>query len=194
MVVTDNGSNMVKALKLINTKEPETDSNSDDSEEEDNCEDDLEQYETSISDSDSAIPLRRFPCIAHNLQLVLKDIEKTPSYSKILGKTKAMTRKVRMSSLATQRLIECGGRTVSPDCAKTRSSNVFMTESLLKLKDQLVKVCNELKWDCCLASEWVKLEELLDVLKPFSDHTNLMQSDTFALSIVLPVIFDLSNQ
>jgi hypothetical protein len=49
-----------------------------------------------------------------------------------------------------------------------------------------------MKWDCFLASEWVKLDELYQILKPFTEHTNVMQTDKFALSNVIPVLLDLS--
>ena len=47
------------------------------------------------------------------------------------------------------------------------------------------------KFDSLLTSEWNKLVELQNLLKPFSEHTNIVQTDTVSLSFVIPLILDL---
>jgi hypothetical protein len=189
MVVTDNGTNMIKAVRVIN--EPQSDSETEE-----------ELYDDAESDTDvdvdplkshSAVTLHRLPCIPHTLQLVLKEVEKTNAYHNILGKAKNLTRKIRMSSVATEKMILYSGRTVVAECVTRWSSNLLMIESLLQLKDHIEKLCSDMNWDCFLTSEWVKLTELFNILKPFANHTNLMQTDKFALSNVIPVLLDLSG-
>ena len=104
-----------------------------------------------------------------------------------------MTRKFRMSSVATEKLVGLCGKTVVAECVTRWNSNMLMIERLLELKEHLGQVCNEMEWDCFLASEWAKLDELCQLLKPFTDHTNIMQTDKFALSNVIPVLLDLSG-
>lgn len=67
-----------------------------------------------------------------------------------------------------------------------------MLERMLEVKQGLTETSDEIKWDSLLASEWKKLEDLFNILKPFTDHTNLLQTDSFALSNVIPVLLDLS--
>ncbi|KAI9528013.1 hypothetical protein NQZ68_024769 [Dissostichus eleginoides] len=47
-------------------------------------------------------------------------------------------------------------------------------------------------WDCLLPSEWQKLTALRDLLLPFAEHTQMLQSDTMSLSLVLPALLDLN--
>jgi len=70
---------------------------------------------------------------------------------------------------------------------------MFMIERLLKLKDAIGETLNDMKWDGLLASEWEKLDDLYHLIQPFTEHTNTMQTDNFALSNVIPVLIDLSN-
>ena len=49
----------------------------------------------------------------------------------------------------------------------------------------------ELSWDSLLTSEWRMLEQVYVLLKPFADHTNLLEGDGVALSSVIPALLDL---
>jgi len=46
-------------------------------------------------------------------------------------------------------------------------------------------------WDQILASEWKLLEQVATLLKPFADHTRLLEGDPVALSSVIPAAMDL---
>jgi len=70
---------------------------------------------------------------------------------------------------------------------------MFMIERLLKMKYVIGETLNDMKWDGLLASEWAKLDDLYHLIQPFTEHTNIMQTDNFALSNVIPVPIDLSN-
>lgn len=214
MVVTDNGANMIKAVRVAapddieEAEQSTTDSEADDdgnmddnslqSQEDSEVDgDEIENnglVELDESDGISAefISLHRFPCMAHTLQLVLKGVEHNVAYAKVLSKARGIVRKIRISSVATEKMVTLCGKTVVAECTTRWNSNMFMIERLLLIKDHLAEVCKEMKWDCFLASEWVKLDELYQILKPFTDHTNVMQTDKFALSNVIPVLLDLS--
>jgi len=184
MVVTDNGSNMVKAVRLT-LFEDDTINNepgSDDEEDEDNNE-----------DIGETVTLHRFPCLAHTLQLVLKTVEKNAAFSKVLAKARSIVKKFRLSSVATEKLIAKCGMTVVTECSTRWNSNMFMVERLLKIKDAIGETLNDMSWDGLLASEWTKLDDLYHLIQPFTAHTNTMQTDNFALSNVIPVLIDLSN-
>jgi len=66
MVVTDNGSNMVKGVRLT-LFEDDTVNNEQGSDDEEDEED--------TEDIGQTVTLHRFPCLAHTLQLVLKAVE-----------------------------------------------------------------------------------------------------------------------
>ena len=180
MVVTDNGVNMVKAVCVANItvlesdSETETDIDSEndevnegfvdeerqESEGDDNDEDAPDNNDDDGSDPieeiSAAITLHRFPCIAHTIQLVLKEVENNVAYSKVLNKTRALVRKIRISSVATEKMITQCGETVVTECSKRWNSNMFVIERLLEVEDTVVVTLTELKWDGLLASEWQK--------------------------------------
>lgn len=183
MVVTDNGSNMLKAVKTTqfedNTEESDDDEDGDRDEETENI--------------GQTLTLHRFPCRAHTLQLVIKEVEKNVAYSKVLTKARSIVKKIRTSSVATEMLMEKCGMTVVTECSTRWNSNKYMIERMLKIKDAIGETLNAMKWDGLLASEWAKLEDLYHLIEPFTEHTNTMQTDNFALSNVIPVLIDLSN-
>ena len=185
MVVTDNGSNMVKAVSMT-LFEDDSEGTDDDDEEEEEEEEDTE-------DIGQTVTLHRFPCLAHTLQLVLKAVETNAAYSQVMIKARSIVKKIRVSSVATEKLIARCGMTVVTECSTRWNSNMFMIERMLKTKDAIGETLNDMKWDGLLASEWAKLDDLYHLLQPFTEHTNTMQTDNFALSNVIPVLIDLSN-
>jgi len=97
MVVTDNGSNMVKAVRIaMFDDDAEDDANTDDNVSESNGDDDEDEGDQEQSQAvESGITPHRFPCLPHTLQLVLKDVDSSVVYSKLLTKTKALVKKIR---------------------------------------------------------------------------------------------------
>ena len=182
MMVTDNGSNMIKAVSLAMFEDDTASSEhgSDDEEEEEDTE-----------DIGQTVTLHRFPCLAHTLQLVLKEVETNAAYAKVLTKARSIVKKIRTTSVATEKLIARCGMTVVTECSTRWNSNMFMIEWMLKIKDAIGETLNDMKWDGLLASEWVKLDDLYHLIQPFTEHTNTMQTDNFALSNVIPVLIDL---
>lgn len=47
-------------------------------------------------------------------------------------------------------------------------------------------------WDRLLPSEWQRLTPLRDLFLPFAKHTQMLQSNTISLSLVVPALLDLS--
>ena len=151
-----------------------------------------DQSDDALNEMNDAITLHRFPCLAHTLQLVLKEVENNQAYANVLKNAKSIVKQIRCSSVATEKLIQRCGMTVVTDCSTRWNSNLFMIERLLTVKPSLIDTLQEMKIDGLLDSEWMKLDDLHKLLKPFKDHTNTMRTDSFALSNVIPVILDLN--
>ena len=122
MGVTDNGSNMVKAVKSCKVKKQfeaattqvvegdnsydEEESDSDENDDDENEEDMNSDEEQVEEETWEAITLHRLPCLAHTLQLVLKEIDKIQSYNSLISKARCIVKSVRVSSVATEKLIK----------------------------------------------------------------------------------------
>jgi len=193
-VVTDNGANMVKAVRSVQLSQKTEMVDSDDDGEEAESDDEIEQ--TGETDEELAVSemmgLPRFPCVAHTLQLVLKEIDKNQGYCSLISKARSMVKSVRVSSVATEKLINKCGKTVIMDCSTRWNSVYLMINRLLEVKSSLNEVLEEMKWDTLLNNEWARLADLSKVLQPFKEHTDIMQRDNLALSNVLPCILELT--
>ena len=105
-----------------------------------------------------------------------------------MSKARGIVRAVRISSVATQHLLQKEGRTVCADCPTRWNSTYLMLKWLLDIRPGLTDVYETMGWDSLLASEWQKIDEICTLLQPFYEH---MQADSVALSNVLPVLLDL---
>ncbi len=164
----------------------ESDSEIDETEE--NVEDETEEFE--LNDVIFA-EMQSMSCLAHTIQLVVKDGLKDAGVQKFLSKIRSLVRKVRSSSVGTERLIQKSYKVLIIDCATRWSSTLYMLRRFHELKEHVSELFAENKWDCLLASEWGRLEKLKNMLQPFADYTNLLQTDTQALSNIIPAILEL---
>jgi hypothetical protein len=238
-VITDNGSNMVKAIKTLRANlhtvqhaqvpavtdsetEPadsneltegsdvdagdmDADSSSeyDHDYEETNDQDDADQQsqggsdeELTDTDSDISIPdnftINRMPCLAHTLQLVLKSFDKLRNVQNVLAKCRKLVRMIKMSSKATELLISNCGFTLVTDCNTRWNSCFMMLDRLLALKVSVKEVLEALKLDCpLLHNDWQLIEQLVCILKPFKEQTDILQSNTMSMSQILPSLLEL---
>jgi len=111
-VITDNGSNMLKAIRVANnlnqiredaegTEEETEEVNADERDEQNNTEeenedeeDDDEEYENEEDEENLSLSeFTRLPCIAHTLQFVIRELNKNQSYTNLLLKVKAVVYK-----------------------------------------------------------------------------------------------------
>lgn len=66
-----------------------------------------------------------------------------------------------------------------------------MVARLFKVKDPVCRIANDMGWDSLIPSEWQKLKSLHELLLPFAEHTQTLQSDTMSMSLVVPALLDL---
>jgi hypothetical protein len=95
------------------------------------------------------------------------------------------------SSIASCQLIKACGKTVVADCVTRWNSTYMMCERLIKIKQPVVDALNLINADGLLSSEWSRIEELVELLEPFYNQTNVLQSDASSLSAVIPALMDL---
>lgn len=118
-------------------------------------------------------------------------IKKEPGIKHLLEKTSHLVQKFRKSSVANEQLLQRTDLILKKDCPTRWSSTFEMVSRLLEVKEHVMAVANNLGWDCLLPSEWQKLIVLKDLLLPFAEHTQTLQSDTCSLSLIVPAILDL---
>lgn len=208
LVVTDNGANIVKAIRLLrdahNDTQAQTAAEPDDVIDDDDSEDDETGGSNSDHDFDSdevveqsetqlQLPLnvsfRRMPCMAHTLQLVIKRVY--IHYRSVLDKARHLMSKIRKSSVAVQMLIAKCGKTVISDNSTRWNSTYHMTRRLIEIKGPVNEVLNSIRVDSLLIDEWARLEEMTNLLEPFAIQTDILQTDSTSLSSILPSLFDL---
>ena len=88
----------------------------DDSEHSDDEEASTESEEDDSVNDMVIVTFHRLPCIAHMIQLVVKVVDKHPSFMNIISKIRSIIHNIRVSSVAKQKLIEKCANTVITDC------------------------------------------------------------------------------
>ncbi len=205
LLITDNGKNMVKGMKILAESENSADATiasdagsdgNDDRNSEDSEEDEADRDADGDSDNEAdeeikIIGLRSFSCLAHTFQLIVRDGLKDAPVQNLLQKCRGIVKKVHLSSVATESLQQSAQKLLVSDCPTRWNSTMLMIQRLIELRAPLSVVLDKLGWDGILASEWSRLEDLKSLLLPFAEHTDRLQSDTMSLGSVLPAVLDL---
>ena len=196
MIISDNGANMVKAVRLLNERhleeqraeESEVD---DDEESEDEVEDEenpaVEMIE--LADIQEAVSYRRLMCMAHSLQLVIK--KAYIHYDNLLVKVRRIVSRVRKSSVAVEKLKHKTGKVLLSDNSTRWNSTYRMAERITEIRDAVNEVLTEQKIDTLLVSEWTRLSEMCELLKPFAVQTDKLQTNSQSISYILPSLMEL---
>lgn len=129
---------------------------------------------------------QRLPCLAHTLQLTLKDAMKHPNADSLISRARKLVHAVRKSSVANEAMIRKCGKTLVRDCSTRWNSTVDMLRRLLEIRTEVNQVLEELGMDTLLTSDWAKVENLVKLLEPFAIHTDQLQSDSQSLSQGVP--------
>jgi len=136
-LISENGSNMIKAArvsqKVLKSRNKETD---DDSTSEDSRTDAEDENPLVLPEN---IPYKRLPCLAHCLQLVVKVLDKNELYNGAMLKARELSKKIRMFSVATQKFIKRCSKPVMADCPTRWNSSFLMVQRLLEIKASIGK-------------------------------------------------------
>lgn len=206
LIITDNGSNLVKAIKILKDWDVEDASNAPDnavpeSDSEDDPEvgdagsdpdDDSEHQDVdeTLIQGEEKLEFKRLPCFAHTLQLSLKLILK--NNMKVLNKARRLVSTCRRSSLiveATRQ--ECNLEFLSDN--QTRWNSTYrMLQRLLVLKERgISQILGKYSVDNLYSDDWKKVQDICDILQPFAALTDNLQSDALSLSQALPSVVEL---
>jgi hypothetical protein len=210
-VVSDNASNMKKALSFVFSSGPRgtieswlnSESNSADAnlstEDDDAQMDDASLYEDLPGDEiDSAIIGERVPCFAHSLQLVIRDGLQKIGVSRLAVAKCCKVANLTHQSAKFRHAFEQAfgtGRAV-PSSNDTRWSSVFRQINYIIELDvsKLNEVLKKEEQPCLILSvkEMQQLRELVTVLQPFAEATDIAQGSTYVtISCVVPLLVSL---
>ena len=194
LIVSDNGANMVKAIRLL--RERAESSNDQSSGNEEAVENDEEEEGNGEELGDAInlvvdnISYRRLGCLAHTLQLLVKEAY-NGDYSELLTKTRTLVGKIRKSSVAMEKIVQSCGKSPVSDNTTRWNSTYLMVRRLLEIKLSLNKVLADMNIDSLLTSEWGRLEEIVSLLEPFASQTDVLQTDALSLSYIIPSLLNL---
>jgi len=106
-------------------------------------------------------------------------------------KARKVVGQIRKSSKITELLVAKCGKNVVADNTTRWNSTFMMARRLLDIKTQVNEVLGENGLDTLLLSEWIRLEEMSNLLEPFATQTDLLQTEALSLSYVLPSLLEL---
>jgi len=195
-VVTDNASNMLKAMylffPLLDDNTQSLDSHVDD------CElwEDLSEEEAEAAFSDSGI---RIACFCHSLQLVIRGgLDKSSAVLRpAMAKVSKLTNVVHQSQLFRAAYEDKFGPGKSiPSANDTRWNSMYcQLQAVVDMEQaKLVELLHETSHENLILStkEYGIIQELVDVLNPFAEATDLMQGDkVITISAVVPTVLSL---
>jgi hypothetical protein len=191
LIVSDNGSNVVKAVKLIASayeNEDSTDSG-EETDSEGNAADGINDVEEEdhFNEVVESFCWRHMPCLAHSLQLVVKfAYSKDSVYNDVVKKARNIVGSFKRSSILTEKLISQCNKGMITDCPTRWNSTYMMIQRLLELKQTVNCLMEEASMDTLVTTEWKKLDEMQNLLGPFKQHTDALQTDCLSLSNILP--------
>jgi len=189
-VIADNASNMKKAF-------PETVSlpgfDVDDDEEDLIDTGNLSDSEEGDDDfTDLSLVPKRINCFAHTLQLCVKDgLASSSILSKVLARAAKVVNHIKKSTLATEKMEKMFGKTVIPRNETRWNSQLKMIRRLVEVNTDEVVEKPELKFT---SHEKVVMKEMIQILEPFEEATDLTQGDQYvSISLVIPSVVGLQK-
>lgn len=130
--------------------------------------------------------------MAHTFQPIVHLAYKNHCKGLIL-KARHIIGQLRQSSVLVEKLLEKCGKQVISDCITRWNSTYQMSKRLLDIKSDVNHVLSKAKIHTLLASEWVKLEEMTNLLEPLATATYIIQTDSQSMSYILPALLNLEN-
>ena len=172
-ILTDNGSNMLKAFQdTIDISSDEDSDNGiesevnitggsiDDDNEENSLTDDQEEaydvqkYSIEFDDCEEEHnqafaydDFQRLSCFSHTLQLIVAKFDEVKPCREAIYLSKKLVARFNKSVKATEKLVNLSGRKLIGDCPTRWSSTYLLLKRLIDLRPHVETVLSELEWD-----------------------------------------------
>jgi hypothetical protein len=202
--VTDNASNMKKAMNIMFSVVESDETLAVDSEVDFEFDDPTLWGDLSPEEMQAAVPggCRRIPCFAHSIQLVVRDGLIHVGFAKTaISKSSKLANLVHQSALFRTAFEDRFGVTNKsiPATNDTRWNSVFNQLKAIVDLDQskLSELLRENSHSNLVMTtkEFASLKELVAILEPFAEATNLAQGEyMITISCVVPVLLSLDRQ
>lgn len=199
-VVTDNGSNMIKAFKIIQS-EIRQDVDEVGSEDVGGCSSDSEiDKEMADFEEREAVHavafqqenMSRLSCFSHTLQLVVMTFNKDPSAKKLLSSAYNIVRNTNKSGRATEALLKVAGKKLVAHSVTRWSTAYLVVHRLLDVQEHLQQVLLDCKLDVLQPREWNALRVVDKLLSVFASFTDIAGGESYTtLSKIIPCIMEL---
>lgn len=218
-VVTDNGSNVVKAFRqdyfqqLVDNRhhkdeddnDKDEDDQADESAEEMVDDDDIDklidedvaEFDSCDEQHDTQFQIvgmgKRLSCYSHTLQLVVTTFTKDPYIKSLLREVYKLVKKVNSSAVATGKLLRLCSKKLVSHCPTRWSSTFLVIKRLLDVKEHFIEVLADMVWDCTITcSKWSVLSGMVDLLKPFAVSTTLLSGEMYStIGSVVPDLLEI---
>ena len=144
--------------------------------------------------------IQHFPCIAHTLQLAIQRGLEVPRVQRVLGRCKKLVSHFKKSTKETYKLREKQSMLKLPthaliqDCVTRWGSTLSMLERLMEQQAAIAAVLVEGRVRHLMpeGDDWLLIESLVSILKPFQLATEMMGGSKYpTLSTAKPVIHKL---
>ncbi|KAL3971429.1 mitogen-activated protein kinase binding protein 1 [Sarotherodon galilaeus] len=140
-----------------------------------------------------------YQCAGHTLQLVVNHALKDPKIDKALSAARGLVKHIRKSEPASTKLKQkqkqmgTAEHKLIQDVAVRWNSSYYMTERLLEQRWPVVATLSDPKvtqrgkqYVDLKSDQWILLDELKEVLKPYEQATNVLSGQFYVTVSVLP--------
>ncbi|XP_058979032.1 uncharacterized protein LOC131802660 [Musca domestica] len=192
-ITTDNGSNMLKTVKVLSSEfQMLMEEESQDSEEEVDCEISIYEIE-SIDFNISSHHITNNCCGAHTLQLCVNDVLKQPTIKEKTENLRLVVKKLRSKTYMS---IFKNGLHKKPiiDCITRWNSTYNMIERLLEIREVVTTLSKDNSKLFISSADWSFASEFVGIFKPIYTATMKLQTEQLCYSELYIVIMDITFQ
>ena len=146
------------------------------------------------------LKIEHFPCVAHTLQLSIKNGLEVTRVQRVLGRCRKLVEHFRKSTKETyklrekQEMLKLPQHKLIQECTTHWGSTLGMLERIMEQQAAIAAVLMEGKVRHLMpdGNDWIVIELLVDVLKPFQHATEVMSAVKYpTVSMVKPLLYKL---
>ena len=207
-VVTDNGSNMIKAFKQVRVmveqqNVPDTEAEEEEAEEllpeeegiEQETDNEVEEFDRQEADSSTVFKVQginRLSCFAYTLQLVVAKFNSNQWAKDVLSTAYKVVSNVNRSGKVTKELMQESGKKLVAHCVMRWTAAYLVVKRLLEVKDDLKPLLLKHNLTMLQPDDWENLESIAKLLYDFAMYTNMLGAQSYTtVSAVIPSYLDL---